>query len=66
MNINRVQEHFEGIYLLVFKCFETKGREAIKSTIISSSKKPFEETPQEAEGEELSECSHLFPIGIDN
>lgn len=50
----------------IFICFEPKSREANESTIVSSSKEPLEETPQEAEGEELAECSHLLPIRIEN
>lgn len=50
------------MYVLVFERFEPKCREARKTTIISSSKEPLEKSPQEAEGEELAERSHLFPI----
>lgn len=49
------------IYTPVFKCFETKCRETLKSTIVPSGEKPLEETPQEASGEELSQCFYLLP-----
>lgn len=49
--------------ILVFTCFESKRREVHETTAVSSSKEPLEETPQEAEGEELAQLSHLFPIG---
>lgn len=42
--------------------FETKCREVCKSTTITCSKEPLEEAPEKAKGEELPQCSHLFPI----
>lgn len=41
--------------------FEAESWEGFESTILSCSKEPLEETPQKAEGEELAQCSHLFP-----
>ena len=41
--------------------FQSKCWEAFKSTIVTNSKEPLEETPQEAEGKELSQFSQLFP-----
>ena len=47
--------------LLVLISFESKGREVGEPTVFSSGEEPLEETPQEAEGEELPQYPHLFP-----
>jgi hypothetical protein len=49
-------------YIPVFIGFETKCREVYKSTAITCSEEPLEETPYKAKGEELPQCSHLFSI----
>ena len=55
-------QQFKVMFVPVLICFEPKCREANKSTMDVCSKEPLEETPQEAEGEELAQSSHLFPV----
>ena len=46
---------------LVIISFKAKCREIHESAIICCSEKQLEETPEEAEGEELPQSSYLFP-----
>ena len=48
-------------YVPGFCCFETKQGKETKATESPSSKEPRHTTPNEAKGEELAKCCHLFP-----
>lgn len=42
-----------------------QGREANKTTIVSSSVEPLKETPYEAEGEKFAQRFYLFPARVE-
>lgn len=52
------------VYLPVIIGFETECREVRKATPIPCSEEPLKQSPQKAEGEELAQCPHLFPIKL--